>query len=667
MKKALMITMLAGAVCACSGEKPRKAIDPVNFNPEVALEEDFYEHFTGGWQKLHPLKPEFSRYGAFDVVRENNEIRINELFGELAAQDHEYGSVAQKIADLYKLGMDSVRLNSESVNPLDADYLKEVNADNLATIVATMHTVSGSPFFVPFVDADLVNPEANALYIYQDGLGMGNKDYYLDPANERILEAYKLYITKLFTLATGNETYARTAMENVLAIEMDIARGSFSQVELRDIQRNYNPTSVAKLAKDYPAFDWATYFKQMGISVENVVVGQPSVLAAMNNILKTANLEQLRDYLAFHEMNAAAPYLSDEWTNARFEFFGRAMSGQEQPKPRWKRALSAPNNVLGEAVGELYVAKYFPESHKAKVLEMVQNLQTALGQHIESLEWMGEQTKQAAIEKLSNFIVKIGYPDTWKDYSTLEINPETNYWENMKRAQAWYTADAIAKLGKPVDKMQWLMSPQTVNAYYNPVTNEICFPAAILQPPFFDPEADDAVNYGAIGVVIGHEMTHGFDDQGRQFDKDGKLRDWWAAEDAAKFNELAQVLVEQFNKIEVMPGLMANGQLSLGENIADQGGLKVSYTAFMNTLEGTEPAPIDGFTAAQRFYIGYTNVWAQNIRDEEIAKLTKMDPHSLGKWRVNATLRNIQEFYDAFDIKEGDAMWMAPEERVNIW
>ena len=662
-----MITMLAGAVCACSGEKPRKAIDPVNFNPEVALEEDFYEHFTGGWQKLHPLKPEFSRYGAFDVVRENNEIRINELFGELAAQDHEYGSVAQKIADLYKLGMDSVRLNSESVNPLDADYLKEVNADNLATIVATMHTVSGSPFFVPFVDADLVNPEANALYIYQDGLGMGNKDYYLDPANERILEAYKLYITKLFTLATGNETYARTAMENVLAIEMDIARGSFSQVELRDIQRNYNPTSVAKLAKDYPAFDWATYFKQMGISVENVVVGQPSVLAAMNNILKTANLEQLRDYLAFHEMNAAAPYLSDEWTNARFEFFGRAMSGQEQPKPRWKRALSAPNNVLGEAVGELYVAKYFPESHKAKVLEMVQNLQTALGQHIESLEWMGEQTKQAAIEKLSNFIVKIGYPDTWKDYSTLEINPETNYWENMKRAQAWYTADAIAKLGKPVDKMQWLMSPQTVNAYYNPVTNEICFPAAILQPPFFDPEADDAVNYGAIGVVIGHEMTHGFDDQGRQFDKDGKLRDWWAAEDAAKFNELAQVLVEQFNKIEVMPGLMANGQLSLGENIADQGGLKVSYTAFMNTLEGTEPAPIDGFTAAQRFYIGYTNVWAQNIRDEEIAKLTKMDPHSLGKWRVNATLRNIQEFYDAFDIKEGDAMWMAPEERVNIW
>jgi putative endopeptidase len=318
-------------------------------------------------------------------------------------------------------------------------------------------------------------------------------------------------------------------------------------------------------------------------------------------------------------------------------------------------------------VGELYVAKYFPESHKAKVLEMVQNLQTALGQHIEALEWMSETTKKAASEKLSNFIVKIGYPDTWKDYSTLEINPEESYWSNMKRAQAWYTADGIAKLGKPVDKMQWLMTPQTVNAYYNPVTNEICFPAAILQPPFFNPEADDAVNYGAIGVVIGHEMTHGFDDQGRQFDKDGSLRDWWAPEDAAKFNELAQVLVEQFNKIEVMPGLMANGQLSLGENIADQGGLKVSYTAFMNMLNGAEPAPIDGFTAAQRFYIGYTNVWAQNIRDEEIAKLTKMDPHSLGKWRVNATLRNIEEFYTAFGIKEGDAMWMDPAERVNIW
>ena len=670
MKKIAMITMLAGAVCACSGDKATKAIDPVNFNNEIALEQDFYEHFTGGWQKLNPLKPEYSRYGAFDVVRENNEVRINELFTELAAQTHESGSVAQKIADLYNLGMDSVRLNTEAAQPVMEDLarIREVStAKTLAALVADMHTTSGAPFFMPFVDADLVNPDENALYLYQAGLGMDNKEYYLEAENERILNAYKTYVTTLFELAGFGADEAAAAMENVLAVEMEIAKGSLSQVELRDIQRNYNPMSVAKLKADYPAFDWNTYFQLMGIEVESVVVGQPSVLAAMNSLVKKMNTEQMRDYLSFHYLNSAANYLSDDWSNANFEFFGRVMSGQEQPRPRWKRALGAPNHVLGEAVGELYVAKYFPESHKAKVLEMVQNLQTALGQHIEALEWMSQATKQAASEKLSNFIVKIGYPDTWKDYSTLEIAAEESYWTNMKRAQAWYTADGIAKLGKPVDKAQWLMTPQTVNAYYNPVTNEICFPAAILQPPFFNPEADDAVNYGAIGVVIGHEMTHGFDDQGRQFDKDGSLRDWWAPEDAAKFNELAQVLVEQFNKIEVMPGLMANGELSLGENIADQGGLKVSYTAFMNMLNGTEPAPIDGFTAAQRFYIGYTNVWAQNIRDEEIAKRTKMDPHSLGKWRVNATLRNIEEFYAAFGIKEGDAMWMDPAERVNIW
>ena len=664
-----MMGALVGAVCGCTSQPATKAIDPENFNDSVALEVDFYEHFTGGWQKRNPLKPEFSRYGAFDVVRENNEIRINDLFGELAEQTHEKGSVGQKIADLYNLGLDSTRLNNEGAEPIKADVAKlaEATTENLAEMVAEIHSTSGSVFFAPFVDADMQNSSVNTVYLYQEGLGMGNRDYYLDPVNAHILEAYKTYVQKLFVLAGYDEAVATAAMESVVALEKELAEGSFSQVELRDIYRNYNPTTTAELCAKYNNFDWKTYFDKMGIVTENLVVGQPSFFEKFNSLIGGISTEQLRNYLTFHYLNSAAGYLSDEWYAASFDFFGRVMSGKEQPKPRWKRALSAPNTILGEAVGELYVAKYFPESHKAKVLEIVKNLQSALSQHIANLEWMGEQTKAAAQDKLANFIVKIGYPDKWKDYSSLEIDPALSYWENLKRAQKWYTDDAMAKVGKPVDKAQWLMSPQIVNAYYNPTTNEICFPAAILQPPFFNPDADDAVNYGAIGVVIGHEMTHGFDDQGRQFDKNGNLVDWWAPEDAEKFNSLAAILIDQFNQIEVLPGLNANGALTIGENIADQGGLKVAYTAFRNMLGESEPEPIDGMTADQRFYIGYTSVWAQNIRDAEAAKLTRMDPHSLGKWRVNATLRNIENFYKAFGIKEGDPMWLDPAKRVNIW
>ena len=664
-----MMGALVGAVCGCTSQPATKAIDPENFNDSVALEVDFYEHFTGGWQQKNPLKPEFSRYGAFDVVRENNEIRINELFGELAEQTHEKGSVGQKIADLYNLGMDSTRLNNEGAEPIKADVAKiaETTTATLAEMVAEIHSTSGSVFFAPFVDADMQNSSVNTVYLYQEGLGMGNRDYYLDPVNAHILEAYKTYVQKLFVLAGYDEAAAAVAMESVVTFEKELAEGSFSQVELRDIYRNYNPITTAELCKKYNNFDWQTYFDKMGISTENLVVGQPSFFEKFNSLIGGISTEQLCNYLTFHYLNSAAGYLSDEWYAASFDFFGRVMSGKEQPKPRWKRALGAPNTILGEAVGELYVAKYFPESHKAKVLEIVKNLQSALSQHIANLEWMGEQTKAAAQDKLSNFIVKIGYPDKWKDYSSLEIDPALSYWENLKRAQKWYTDDAMAKVGKPVDKAQWLMSPQIVNAYYNPTTNEICFPAAILQPPFFNPDADDAVNYGAIGVVIGHEMTHGFDDQGRQFDKNGNLVDWWAPEDAEKFNSLAAILIDQFNQIEVLPGLNANGALTIGENIADQGGLKVAYTAFRNMLGESEPELIDGMTADQRFYIGYTSVWAQNIRDAEAAKLTRMDPHSLGKWRVNATLRNIENFYKAFGIKEGDPMWLDPAKRVNIW
>ncbi|MEG1701164.1 MAG: M13 family metallopeptidase, partial [Alistipes sp.] len=434
-----------------------------------------------------------------------------------------------------------------------------------------------------------------------------------------------------------------------------------------------NPMSKADFEKSYDAIDWAVYNKAMGVGeFDTLIVCTPSSIANANELLKKAPLEDLRYYLAAQYIDAASNYLSDDFIDASFEFFGRVMSGTQEQKPRWKRAMSVPNSTLGEAVGEMYVAKYFPEKDKVRMLEMVKNLQTALGEHIAALDWMSDATKAKAAEKLAAFTVKIGYPDKWKDYSTLTIDPSKSYWENIINASAWYTADNISRLGKPVDKAEWQMSPQTVNAYYNPTTNEICFPAAILQPPFYNSEADDAVNYGAIGVVIGHEMTHGFDDQGCQFDKDGNMNNWWTEADAAAFKAKTAVLVQQFDAIEVLPArdsipaIHANGALSLGENIADQGGLRVAHTALHNALGESTPAPIDNFTADQRFYLGYAALWAQNIRDEEAARLTKLDVHSLGKWRVNATLRNLQSFYDAFGITEG-AMFMPEADRVIIW
>jgi len=464
------------------------------------------------------------------------------------------------------------------------------------------------------------------------------------------------------------------AAASVLAFETKMAEAFRSNVELRDIASNYNPMSRADFVKRYDAIDWEAYFRTIGIGdFDRIIVSTPSSVANAVELLRDAPLEELRYYLAAQYINAAASYLSDDFQEASFDFFGRTMAGQQEMKPRWKRAMSVPNSTLSEAVGEIYVAKYFPEEDKTRMLALVKNLQTALGQHIDSLDWMSAETKARAREKLASFTVKIGYPDKWKDYSSLEIDPSVSYWENLKRANEWYNRDNMSKLGKEVDRDEWFMTPQTVNAYYNPTTNEICFPAAILQPPFYNSDADDAVNYGAIGVVIGHEMTHGFDDQGRQFDKDGNMNNWWTDEDAAAFKAKTEKLVEQFDAVEVLPAegeraaLYADGKLSLGENIADQGGLRVAWTAYNNSLEGKDaPAPIDGFTDAQRFYLGYATLWAQNIRDEEIARLTKIDVHSLGKWRVNATLRNLQSFYDAFGITDG-AMFLHEEKRVIIW
>ncbi len=667
MKKILFIVTLA-LMTSCQNKTSTPAIDPTNFDETVALNDDFYQHFTGGWQAKNPLKPEYSRYGAFDQLRENNEIRINSLFKEMAEVTAEKGSTTQKISDLYKMGLDSVRLNAEGAAPV-ADAIAKIMAigdrKEFTPVIAEMHMSVANPLFVFSLEADLKNSNEYALYIGQCGLMMGNRDYYLDTESEAKREAYRQYLTRLFTIA-GVENPAEGAAA-VIRIETALAEKAWSNVELRNMNAQYNPTSKEEFMKRYASIDWNSYFEYMGIpDFETIIVAQPSAVANAANLINKAPIEDLRYYLAARYLNSAASYLSDDFYAASFDFHGRTMSGAQEPRPRWKRAMSVPNGILGEAVGEIYVEKYFPESDKIRMTELVKNLQEALGQHIDALDWMSDETKARAHEKLNTFTVKIGYPDKWKDYSSLEIDPSIPYWANILRANEWGTRDQLAKYGKPVDRAEWFMSPQTVNAYYNPTTNEICFPAAILQPPFYNPTADDAVNYGAIGVVIGHEMTHGFDDQGRAFDKDGNLNNWWTDADSEAFKAKADILVKQFDAIEVLPGMNANGSLSLGENIADQGGLRVSYTALQNALQGQSREPIDGFTPEQRFYIAYATLWGQNIRDEEIARLTKVDVHSLGKWRVNATLRNIQSFYDAFGITDGK-MFMPEQERVIIW
>ena len=674
MKKLTLFLASALLMTACAttqNEKKYEGVDKTNFDESIVRNDDFYQWATGGWQAKNPLKPEYSRYGSFDVLRENNEIRINDLFNEMTQTEAEFGSVEQKISDLYKMGLDEERLNAEGAEPIrqTLNYILSINnREELIGKIAQLHIDGIGAFFYSYPAADLEDSNMTILYMEQGGLGMGNRDYYTEAENANLKASYRTYLARIFSLA-GVEGDVETLVNNVMAVEDRLAAKHWTNVECRDIVKGYNPYTFEAFKAQYKGVDWDAYFLAMGVrKIEKIVVSQPSSFANTLDVLKSASVEELRAYVAAHYIDAATAYLSEDFAVASFEFFGKEMSGTEEIRPRWKRAMSVPNNILSEAVGQMYVAKYFPESDKARVEEMVANIQQAFSKHIDNLDWMGDETKVKAQEKLASFTVKIGYPNKWKNYSSLKVDPNKSYWANVVEANRWYSIDAMSKVGKPVDRDEWLMSPQTVNAYYMPTTNEICFPAAILQPPFYNPNADDAVNYGAIGVVIAHEMTHGFDDQGSQFDKDGNMKDWWTTEDRAAFEKKTQVLVDQFNAIEILPGLYADGKFSLGENIADQGGLRLAFTGLTEYAwaEG-RPADIDGFTGEQRFYIGYATLWAQNITEKEMENLTKNDVHSLGRNRVNATLRNIQTWYDAFDVKEGDAMFMPVEERVIIW
>lgn len=670
----MMLSFMAAlTLAACSerqtGENP---LPQSNFDLSVAPGTDFYQYACGGWMANNPLKPEYSRYGSFDRLAELCEEQMHDLVTELVSENQQPGSVAAKVKELYTLGLDSARLNAEGMAPVktDLDEINNLSGREVPAAIGRLHAQGISPFFYVYVGPDGKDSRQNLLCLNQGGIAMGDRDYYLatDSTNLALREAYKKYVTRLFVLAGYSESAAESAAQSVLKVETELARLAYSREELRDPQKNYNRMAYTDFAQRESAFDWTAFFRAMGVdSLTHLDASQLAFFDGLNNLYPQLTLQTIKDYLSYTLLNNAASYLDDDFYNTQFDFYGRTLSGQQEPRARWKRSLSTTDAVLSEALGEIYVERYFPQTSKDRMLKLVANLQEALGQHIAQLEWMSDETKARALEKLAAVTVKIGYPDKWRDYSALEISTEKSYWENLKNASMFETAYMLDKIGKEVDKSLWYMSPQTVNAYYNPTTNEICFPAGILQPPFFYAEADDAINYGAIGVVIGHEMTHGFDDMGRQFDKEGNLNDWWTPEDTRQFNLRADRLVEQYDQIVVIDTVHANGRFTLGENIADQGGLRIAYTAFKNATEGAEQTPIDGFTPDQRFYLAYANLWASNIRDEEILRRTKTDPHSLGKWRVNAALRNLETFYQAFGITAEQPMYMAPEERVVIW
>lgn len=666
--KANFLFLIAMTIMAVSCKKTQTTgIDMNNLDTTVVAQNDFYQYACGGWMANNPLTAEYSRFGSFDKLAENNRKQLNELISEIAREQHKKGTVEQKIGDLYNLALDTARRDNEGTSTL------QKSLDNIAAITdrAQLSSLLGQSMeygiWAMYVDADEMNSAMNILKTYQAGFTLGEKEYYFDEDENtvRIRNAYQKHIERMFALFGYDNPDALA--KTVLRLETRLAGAAKSNVELRDPMGNYNKMSMADLKTLVPEVDWDTYLGAMNIKTDSVSVGQIQHLQECGKMLQEEPLEDLKTLFAWQTIDGAASYLSTEIYDANFDFYGKILSGKEEPSPLWKRAVSIVNGTLGEAVGQMYVKKYFPPQAKQRMVQLVKNLQLALGERIDQQEWMSDETKQKAHEKLDAFYVKIGYPDNWRDYTALEIDPAVSYYENIQRAAKFEQEYSLSFLDKPVDRDKWYMTPQTVNAYYNPSTNEICFPAGILQYPFFDMEADDAFNYGAIGVVIGHEMTHGFDDQGAQFDKDGNLNNWWTTEDKQQFEIRTKVMADYFDKIEVAPGVFANGQLTLGENIADHGGLNISFQAFRNATKESPLQTRDGYTPEQRFFLAYANVWAGNIRPEQILVQTKSDPHSLGRWRVNGALPHIDAWYEAWGVTESSPLYVKPEDRVRIW
>lgn len=674
MKKRTLIAACLLAAMSAGAQSQVSGIDKKNMDLSVKPGTDFYQYAAGGWLKSHPLDAEHTNNGAFTDLYEENQKRIQELILEYASKPQKQGTLEQKIGTLYNMLMDSVRLNREGWEPLKPTLARiaaiKTNKEYQLVTAELDRRGENTMMFGIGVGADMRNASMNIVSVGQGGLGLGTRDYYLndDPQTLKVREAYKTYLKNLFKMVGNDEVTATKKVDAIMAIETRIAKVSYSKVQLRDIDKNYHKMSYNDLVLNFPGIDWGNVFLQTGYPPFDAVdVGQPEPIHEVEKILADTNLDDLKAYAEIKVISGATSQLSDAFRAESFKF-SSVLSGAQQDRPRWKRAVATVSNVFGEAIGKLYVEKYFPESSKQRMIELVKNLQEALAQRIQEATWMSAATKAQAKDKLDNFIVKIGYPDKWRDYSGLQINDKLSLYANMQNVSEFFLQDELSrKVNKPVDKMEWGMTPQTINAYYNPTTNEICFPAAILQPPFFDPNADDAVNYGGIGAVIGHEMSHGFDDQGSQFDKTGNQRDWWTAQDKKNFQERSKVLVDHFGKVEVVNGKKVNGQLTLGENIGDNGGLNIAFRALQNSMKTKPLKTLDGFTPEQRFFLSWARVWAGNARPEYLEYLITVDPHSPNMARVNAALPEIDAWYDAFKIKKGDKLFIPANKRAHIW
>ncbi|MCM1079841.1 MAG: M13 family metallopeptidase [Bacteroidales bacterium] len=674
IKNIMTIVAIAAMPAVSQAQTLGPGIKAENMNTAVAPGADFYEYSCGGWMKKNPLPAAYSRYGSFDQLAENNNKRINSILTELSAKKNVSGSLEQKIGDLYNLCMDSVRRNKEGVTPV-MPYIKAIEkAKGKKGLMEILY--AEAPYGVSFFaycgfGADEKDSKNNILSVYQGGLTLGQKDYYVnkDEATLAIMEAYRKHIVNMFKLFGFKEKDAKEKMEKILSVENRIAQFSLSRTEMRDVEKNYNKMTLDEFRQKYPNYPIVELLQAEGIDkkyFKNLVVGQPAFMEGLNALLGSLDTEELRAVMEWNVIHDAASLVGDDVAAESFDFNGRVISGRQVDFPRWRKSTNLVQAVLGQPLGKIYCERYFPASSKERMKQLVANLQTALGERIDAQEWMTAETKKVAREKLATFYVKIGYPDKWKDFSGLTIDPAKSLYENLREASKFRNKQRNDEtVGKPVDRDEWHMTPQTVNAYYNPTTNEICFPAGILQYPFFDADADDAFNYGAIGVVIGHEMTHGFDDQGSHFDKDGNMSDWWKPEDVANFKKLGDQYADFFSEIEVLPGVKSNGRMTLGENLADHGGLEVSFHAFKNANKDNTVKL--GLTPEQRFFVAYAGVWGQNITEKEIRNRLLNDVHSQGEWRVKGALPHIDAWYDAFNIQPSDKLYLAPEKRLKLW
>jgi putative endopeptidase len=669
------IVILMTTIMSCKPKaKEDPAINAANMDTTIKPGDNFYQYANGAWLKSHPIPNDYSRFGAFEVLGEENYKQLQTIMEE-ASKDKSAasGSVRQKIRDFYNTGLDTVKIEKDGFTPIKTELAKidalKTNED-IQKMVTEQHANGSYPLFNFFGSPDEKNSNMVIAQLYQGGLGLPDRDYYLgdDQRSKEIRAEYLKHVAKMFELLGENATQAGESAATVMLIETGLAKVSSTRLELRDPVSNYNKMNLEGIQKIASKFNWVSYFKGIGLSkTEEINVGQPKFITGMADMLTSIPAEQWKTYLRWNVVNEAAAYLSSDFEKQNFAFFGTVLSGKTAQKPRWKRVLSETSGSLGEAVGQLYVEKYFPPQAKERMITLVSNLKAALKERINGLTWMSDVTKKEAVAKLEKINVKVGYPDKWIDYSSMQIGTNS-YYENMVNATLFNVKRDMNKIGKPVDRTEWGMTPQTVNAYYSPNMNEIVFPAGILQPPFFFLNADDAVNYGAIGVVIGHEMSHGFDDQGRQYDKEGNLRDWWQPEDATNFGTQTKALVTHYDNFKLLDSLHVDGSLTLGENIADLGGVNIAYTAFLKAMEGKDlNEKIDGFTSPQRFFLSYAQVWRNNIREKELMRRLKEDVHSPGEARVNGIVYNVPAFYQAFDIKPSDKMFIAEDKLIKIW